>query len=528
MIAIGLVSKENLASLDTSVSRKQVSFARVYSSDTTIREVVENNSELWRLYRDSDEKSDRAFQLWDCTVHPPKDITGWPIEDFPDLSGPKSKTLHDAGAFPSAIWMVLPHGIPPNKFASSDYEDSQYNTYSKVESDGVGGTVEFMDPSLSGSGSSKPLPSQVIESVKRRFDGDKREAAESLQKAKVAQVQNKENERKRRRDRADKLDQRIKKLEDSSSNKNKKVSDQVRKMLVKSRATGDKRLKQQDRLYFECILDNGDEMKREFRFFSPQDTFARIADSFPKPTKTQGGNDMEVIMKHSLDGEADAEYRRFPMTMRVYEAIANKFINENTVDVLLIRWFADTADMTPSILDTKEDESIEDKPTQAMGPSVETSSQKEENIVKPGPGDVDEVLTEIIQQMDLSKNKGKKPKKVTPSIIKVRNMQIKSKAKGDAKRVPKVENRFFLDVVVVEMETKTASSSFQFLARTDPIERILQSVLPASKAEDCEFLALSKSEASAYKPFQDTSLSLDDAEKQGLLNSFDRLIVKRK
>merc|ERR1712161_179479 len=163
-----------------------LSFVSVFSSDTTIREVAENNVVLKKLFfgssdkvtvnidgDDDDDDDDvngnnngntdniREFILWDCTFHPPKDITSWPKKDFPDLQGFKSKTLHAAGMFPSGILICCSKGIVPNKLLSESNDayvdvDVQYNNSNNKKNnkninsvvDDKSMKIKFQDPNL--------------------------------------------------------------------------------------------------------------------------------------------------------------------------------------------------------------------------------------------------------------------------------------------------------------------------------------------------------------------------------------------
>jgi hypothetical protein len=135
-------------------------------------------------------------------------------------------------------------------------------------------------------------------------------------------------------------------------------------------------------------------------------------------------------------------------------------------------------------------------------------------------------LTETIKAMDDANSKGKKPKKNSAAAMKVRNMQIKSKAKGDVKRIPKVENRFFLEVVMIG-NAGTATSSFQFLAKTDLIERLLQNVASKTPPSEWDFL-VPTSESNKYETISNTSMPLAEAEENGILKSFERIILRSK
>jgi hypothetical protein len=104
-------------------------------------------------------------------------------------------------------------------------------------------------------------------------------------------------------------------------------------------------------------------------------------------------------------------------------------------------------------------------------------------------------------------------------------MQIKSKAKGDAKRVSKMENRFFLEVVLVQ--GGTATSSYQFLAKTDSIERLLQNISSSTASSDYDFVVPSSESDNSYNRIEETTMKLEDAEANNVLKCFDRIILRQ-
>lgn len=498
-------------------------FIRTYAADTTIREVAENVKPLWSLI-----SSQLEIGLWDCTYHPPKDITDWPTKEYPDHLGPKSKTLHDAGWFPSGTWLVLPKGVHPSQTSKTDYDDYQYNNQqciqrSKVQAPKNAPPVTFTDSTLA---SSKPMPSQLMESVTKRFETEE-ENEPSDEQAKLLRRQNQERLRQNEQERAQKLEGRIEKLEAESSEKNKSVSDQVRKMLVKSRATGNLNLKMQDRIYFQCLMDDGTDMKMDYRYFSPQDTFAKIPSTFPSR-----GNNSEVLVRRSNDDQGHS-YKRLPVTMRVYEAMAQSFLT-GQVDTLVIRWFQDGDEPTSSILEEKEAAaSANYVGVHMVDAEVATGDEKTdasalEVVDQPMVGAAqleDNELTEAILIMDEENSKGKKLKKKSTASDKVRSMQIKSKAKGDAKRVPKMENRFFLEVVLVQ--GGTATLSYQFLAKTDSIERLLQNISSSTVSSNYDFLVPSSDNSYKYNRIEETTMKLEDAEANDVLKCFDRILLRQ-
>ena len=683
------------------------STAHVYSSDTTVREVIENHKELWSLLSNNNNNDNDdlttgttatttatnntnpvVVTLWDCTLYPPKNITTWATTKYPNLVGSKSLTLHNAGWYPSATLICLPTGIDPTTITTSNnnnddpYVDVQYNTMSslttkttKTTTTGTGTTtstatgtagpvVEFQNKGLQ----STSKPSEIMTSlVLQRFDDnnnvvDSDNAAETRRKEDGPSSSTQRTmflqHKLRQRERAQKLDQRIEALErtmledddgdtndnDNTNNssmnkkkkmkKNQKVSKQVLRMLVKSRATGDGRLKLQDRLYFQCILlrddDNDDgnnndydkgtstTTTKEYRYFSPQDTFARISNSFQLPTSSSSSSTSsatlfssspslwtEVLCRlpssspssSSSSSSSSFSYRRFPVTMRIYEAIANGYLSDQ-IDTLIVRWYNDRDDATVlSVLDNDDDDENDehnnDNETNGMESNTnttmeqnQTESQQLNQIQQPmqthaGTSDgvnndvdmteaqsapindddnsttdddcfVDPALSALLQTLDDESGGGgsKKTKKKAMSsksiaaAIKVKQMKMKSKAKGDAKRI-KMEDRFFLDVVMVVGNT-SVTSNFYYLARPDPIERILQYVdddgttlkSSTTKTPEWEFLVVAIIKNSSnnnpeseyqFKRITDPSMSLKDLETKGnIIQSFDRLILRRR
>jgi hypothetical protein len=507
-------------------SNKALSIAKIYAADATIREVSEETSFLWELF-----SKDHKFKLWDVTSYPPKDITSWPTVDYPELTGSKSKTLQDAGYFPSGNWLVLPPDVLPSQFSTADYDDVQYNKHAGDEERGDGSKstiLEFAD----GSSAARPLPSQVMGSVTKRFETEEQLEKATNDEAIQLRIQNQVQRRKIELDRAKKLDERIKKLEENTSEKNKNVSDQVRRMLVKSRATGDKKLKMQDRVYFQCMLDDDGALTRtltkEFRFFSPQDTFARIAASF---SSKQGCTNSEVLIKRKDPDDASVTtYRRFPVAMRVYEAIADTYLTDQ-MDTMVVRWYPDGQSSTPSILEGPSSDQTASSGDVRMEDA--TSSQPPANLsqdmttVSTATASAslieDTVLSDAIRAMEEAENKGKKPKKKSASALKVRNMQMKAKAKGDTKRVPKVEDRFFLQVVLVD-STWRATSNPYFLARTDALQRLLSSISTIKDPSKWEFIVPQET-ANMFRVISEGAVILKDAEAAGILNCFDRIIL---
>lgn len=675
-----------------------LSTVNLYSADTTIREVIEGNTILWKLYsfygtasgtnqlQSSSTSTSTSssssltvpivpFNLWDCTLHPPQNITTWPLNDYPNLSGPKSLTLHSAGWFPSGTLLAIPSSRskdstdnhdetdydddddnvqllsqwlhpPGSGTTGSVYDDVQYNTIRRNNNstnshiNNQATRVEFKSSSFNQAQQQQqhkqehianlPLPSQVMASVANRFrtegDSGNNNKSHEEEEAIALRRRNKQQRIEKEQQRMSKLEQRIAILEQqqlqnkktnneetttrkNSNNNNKPVSDQVLKMLIKSRATGDTNLKMRDRIYFQSLLlfddidddNDNDGVTRNngpsstgkvYRYFSPQDTFAKIANTF-------GGRDDDSINKNNSNKEVLCRvqkmkrttsplkeqdnqgpisrpnnvegtiidcyvYRRFPMAMRVYEAISDGYLtNDNDssqVNTLIVRWYKHPHDATPSILEQEQQQNDDDDDDNSIVEGVDTPVEpyipitddmtaiEEGSLPHDMTGDgcfEDSTLLEAISVLDGTK--GKKSSSSSAAIVKVRQMKMKSKAKGDTKRIPKAENRFFLEVVVVERVSNNGTdggrggginvtSDYYFMARTDPLGRILQYVvLPSGSSgsttttattvtEEWEFLVLQ--DDGKFRPVRNVSVSLEEAEDQGIIKSFDRIILR--
>jgi hypothetical protein len=564
-------SKNDDDVLSSSSSSPTVSLSSIYSSDTTIREVFEGNEAIWKLLFDNNASYlPSTCKLWDCTIYPPVDITSWPLTDFPELLGPKSKTLHSAGWFPSGTILVIPPSMTPNQFSDlqSD-EDVQYNQTLSVGRHNDR-KVEFVDPTLlQRHCTDKPLPSQVMASVANRFDNDdsmsSAAAHDPQAEARLLQQQHKRERKQREMERANKLEARIARLEDqqqqqSNSNKNKAVSEQVLKMLVKSRAIGDPNLKMIDRLYFQCLVvteeaHNDDNaaavVVKEYRYFSPQDTFAKIANTFVMQDQTKNLRS-EVLCRRKMQSQNNkaeidapgAVHRRFPVAMRVYEAVAAGYLaGEGGVDSLIIRFYSEEEDPTLSILENdvedaggneqmkSEKVTAEDVPIEME--SLESVSSKEMSF-SPNPLDIefeDLNLAHAIHALDDKEDTKRKTstKKSSAAALKVKQMKMKSNSKGDTKRIPKMEDRFFLEVITISENESAATSTFCFLAKTDPLERILHYCDATTKVEpdSWDFLVPSEN-IGRFRPIRPTSTTTQVLEDQGVIRSFGRLILLRR
>ncbi|GKY91646.1 hypothetical protein MPSEU_000136500 [Mayamaea pseudoterrestris] len=530
-----------------SVNRKDNSLITICHdspADTSLRELFERATvecenrtpcTLWSLLIDHD-----GVSIWDCTMHPPKDVTDWPLGTFAETTGLRSKTLFDAGWFPSGKIYILANDVSIHDaigVSQDKYDDRQYNNQQIIQdaSDNIQTRVQLVGNDLP-LGQSQ-MPSQVLSAVTKRFMDDHQDAEQALAAAKMEQRRNKMKATAKERERNRKLDERIQKLDQQAQGKSKTVSEQVQRMLIKSRATGRPELQQHDRLYFRCLvldgIDDESAVKEEYRYFSPQDTMGRIASSFTVSADKQTEllvrrRVMPALMEH-CDGIA-FDYRRLPTLQRLHEAVFQGFISE--FDRLVIRVYdADNEAPTASVEEVDSftientESGGESMPIDADCPQVATNTKnscaKDGFEVATGP-----VYDRIMLQFTAldAKSKGKKP---SAAAVKVRQMQMKSKATGDAKRIKNVMDRFFVELIMAvdDGNNVTLTSSHIFLARTDTIERILAD-FPAhlcGSGWNNEFLVVTES---ALHRVTDTNMPLAEAERRGILKCFDPIILR--
>lgn len=469
--------------------------ANTFSADTTIREVVVKW--LWPLLGVSELQD--LSSIWDCTLHPPKNITDWPTILYPAESGPKSKTLFDAGWFPSGMWQILPRGISPK--ISSIAEDCQYNMQ-EVSLPLLTSNVQFADSSQQGM-----KPSQLLHSIETRFDADSDPFIDSdmaMQARRQMKIQQKQKEAKKHAA----LEAQIAKLKNSNQST---TTLQVRKMLTKSRCTGLVSLRPQDRVYLHIVVVNGDSTTEDFRFFSTQDSVARITS-----TMSPKGVPSELLVKYK------GRYRRLPVSTRLYEAITDGIIYE--VDSILIRVYnRDNDEPTSSVLDPDDNDEVNDSPTTMSEENKvrETTIDNTDNeaipcVVDHANVDFSPVDLGLLQSLLTNDHVDKysKKKKVSATSIKVKQMLLKSKAKGDKKRIPKMDDRFYFEILML------GGAGSYFMHRKDSLRRFIKDYLTTKhgirafvRSEMLQFLVLP------------LDVLFEQADQQGLLDNFGLIFI---
>lgn len=563
-----------------------------FSADTTIRDVWIAIRPLLSQHQEEEQTQKQQEQplllqndricIWDCTSHPPKNVTDWFAKDFTETQGPKSKTLYDAGWFPSGTLQVLRRGDLPQLARALDYDDAQYNNYRNISSPTMTITpasettmTSTLTSSVLWQGTAEPvLPSQILQSVSQRWQEDDDDDSNLHDKVQTDDQQSESVAARRlrlERERCRKLQEKILQLERKES----AVSQQVRRMLIKSRATGRDNLAMQDRVYLHCIVVGNESqiilqehetiLRDDFCFFSRQDTMGKIVETLVKSLapSTVNATDKDQFRAEFLirrptrlaaDNlqQDDAVYRRLPSTMRLYEAMADNLIQ--SFDSIVVRCYHHpTEQETTSIL---EDEGfkrndiarVEATTPEAVdaqldcpdgGPKVgeETVEQEECNPLVV----IDQGIANAIRAFEEKEAIKSRKKSSSTTSAKVRSMLIKSRAKGDTKRVPKMEDRFYLELVLLEETSNNNHKDFEghqyeansilqvFLAKSDRVERILRDCVAAAVVSYSKnvilYMAVDHITTAQFRRIEQLDMTLTEAERLGLIRPFDRMII---
>lgn len=570
-----------LNNIDDITEQNFYTYSKKWDADATVRTVIEgaivldvNGFEVHVTPLSLLEE--HLCRLWDCTQHPPVDITDWPLTIFCERSGfSKSRTLFEARWWPSATLQILAKNeqYQVSKDIGNDNLHSIKEPMSTSTTSRVKLTQQYENGHQIGD-KGLPLPSQVLASVTKRFFDDADIIDETIQ-ARATRQQNKLIASKKEELRIKRLYDKIQSVRACSKKalKNKNVSNQVQRMLIKSSAVGRKELRQEDRIYFRCliVLDCDDEDNKgnfedpkefdreQYRFYSMQDSVARILESFEsqKLALCNAQYESELLVKNRQSAEnkndKDVEsYGRISVLLRVYEAIAQGLLQN--FDEVMIRFFNPevlprTTEITQrndhqreqsfeftenTMTDTPMENNIDqDTASNAVGEKTtenESSSFDDSTTI--------ERLRNIIEMMDEKNLKTKRSKRQSASVQKVREMQMKSKAKGDTKRV-QMTDRFFFDLVILidnntDDGTCLSTAECCFLSKSDRISRIVQD-FSTKKATSLQWeiysvkLRLDTADndpSFMYQKINDTSITFREAEKQSHLNPFDRIIIR--
>lgn len=390
-----------------------IPFSHVLSADasfvdllTVLSRTLEVNSNQ-SSHRDSISSIFSSLCIIDASYHPPRIITSI-IQSHPDSSGPKSRTLHSMGWFPSGTVVVLSscadrdasamHGETEkqqreekllNKFVEWQsrnvlrHEEFGYNLPSSADKDrGVQTTTNLVLYSGLGTNHSsskdgnKLKPTDIFNAVQQRFQQD---SQSNIQRDGKLLGNQKRKQQRTEQQRHERLDTILNNLQSSQN----KTSAKVRNMLIKSRSVGDKKLRMEDRFHLEILFldDTGDDAKEDvgnndYRYFSRQTTAGKVASGVARSLGEDRAAEFLVSLEKSSQGEkktninslSGKKYRRLPNTMSLHDAQLAGWLNE--FDLVMIRIYLLHNDSrrinamvgpSKSVLDAEsDDESISD------------------------------------------------------------------------------------------------------------------------------------------------------------------------
>lgn len=490
---------------------------------------------LWELCQAVDAR------IWDCTLHPPTDVTQL-VREYPDLQGPSSLTLYAAGWFPSGSLQVLPNGMQPALPGYELYEDIQFpsagsgkvRAIAESSVDASQDSVLLLQtPTTVGTGisSSAPIkPSELLHSVTTRFVDV---GAVDDQHGKLMSRSTAENHNqavRHRHQRQERLYAQMTALRKQATS----TAEQVRRMLIKNTANGRHGLGMEDRIHLECYravesenADNDDILligeNVEYRFFSPQDTMGKVIDSFPRPVSNLRG-EVLVMMK----GTDVPSYRRIPTLLRLHEALDANYIHD--FDVVVLRFYdPQKSEATPTI--------VEDCAASIRFEGIQLSSTSTE-LMQINCSPTHTVITKCtlmdilnlqaaLCAWDEANSKHRKSTNINPSVVRVKHMQIKSKAHGDTRRI-KVENRFFFELVVAHGKTNAIQSITPvFMSLSDPIQRIRRDLIKTKDTTStCQFFVAKGFDNATILSISDPSRTFAEIQQQGILEPCVRIIVR--
>eukprot|EP00984_Skeletonema_dohrnii_P004319 scaffold1531_cov78-Skeletonema_dohrnii-CCMP3373.AAC.1 len=502
--------------------------------------------------------------ILDLSYNPVKNISSI-VRMNTELSGPRSKTLQSMNWYPSGKLCILPLPASTSMVDNTDIEkgdEVMLQRFLKWQSRNVVHDEDFAynDPALqnkqyatankkeesvqwTGVGADNNhqsmKPSEIFSAVSNRADNDDTHQEEKKPPAK------KKRSEKQRTQRLDNIIQNLART--SKDGKNKRVSDKVRTMLIKSRADGNKKLRMEDRFHLEllCLIDDGDNnmlasttaaskenSASSYRFFSRVTTAGRVASSVSGPI----GKSMSVEFLVSLNNI----YKRLPNTMSLHDAQQGGWLQE--FDTIVIRTFSLDRDcQSKSVLELESDANSDvDSEIGAEVMQVEdidlessagASLMDKQDVCNPETDKQDDHFQQRLHMVYNTTSADKSARKKKPVSKQVQRMLMKSKSTGNKGIKP--DDRVHLDIVIFNDDgsediSGACSSSFRFFSKRTSIEQ-LASTLQDKKGQTAEIFVAKPSATSslgcAYKQLPTTNLTLDEALKNGL-EDFGRIIVR--
>ncbi|GAX17990.1 hypothetical protein FisN_18Hh203 [Fistulifera solaris] len=463
-----------------------------FASDSTVHEVllafqIKGYSVLQLIEHDK-------VCLWDFTVYPAVNVT----KKFDATT-----TLFTAGWFPSARLHILPMGKVPLTASANAYDDEP-NTI--LEANDKIQHVSRTGQVLSG----RDKPSQLLQSAIDTSIPQEDEMA-----ARIIRNENRQNSALRQKERLERLQKQIQTLEQKSG----KTSIQVRKMLIKSRATGRQNLI--DRLHFKCYIvlddDEVEQSEEEYRFFSPQDTAGKVVESF---SQNRGARRGELLVTTK-----SGAYLRLPTLMRLYEAIEANYV-EDFMTVVIRFYDTGLCLETPNIEEGDKAFGSAEQICDDSAPATTVAALDKQEVSTTENFSAKTLMTlpqlaGALTALDSKAKKSGSSKPKTTTVDKVKQMQLKARAKGDGKRV-KLPDRFYFELVVVTKDCHIDRVEPVFLAQSDPLSRILRDHVAAPGRMLVHRVADS---CASFQMINDTSICFEDAIRKGVIAAFGRIIV---
>lgn len=513
------------------------SIASTFDTDSSLKEVVDfmldhlkytNSSTKDKIFTfnstvgEHESETARLVAI-DVTTHPPVDITST-IQKYGDKSGPKSITLYDMKWYPSGkVLLCLNDDVETKEFILSSglsglshLLDNNYE-YNKVTSESIRRVDSHSRSTL--------LPSQIFQAIQDRHVvndelrlKDSKRPLPSNSALESSIIQKERNKR---------LDAKLKDLDtklmsksgSKTANKNKRITKQVRNMLIKSRSEGESKLRQEERIYLELVVfqddfesceesgsdtivpqvtKNNKDVEPFFRFYSRATTIGKatstVLKKFQEKEKILNLSDENfmsefLISSPSPSGEKESStWCRLSNNMVFHDAIRKEYVRD--FDRVVVRIFnKKQATQTQSIEDfiSKKIEQIESVPVPVSGVDIQnnikmTEETNNNEAVEIPSQELDNSARKIslyinkeIKQFELHSSESDTKKKKSVRSAKsssatdkaknkkpkkvskqVQNMLMKSRSTGDKKL--KLEERVYIEVLVFQDHDKDNSS----------------------------------------------------------------------
>lgn len=286
-------------------------------------------------------------------------------------------------------------------------------------------------------------------------------------------------------------------------------------------------------------------------YFSRQDTVGRgILSVFTDPSRASSKRQCELLVRFpakTKDDRGVTTFRRLPNMMRVYEAIEQQLL-EPEVNKVVVRWYDPSCEQATTSVEEGSDnqEAIVSEEHPVIATAPETGVFMSRITSAEPPTAVENTDESILKYSDLAEclakhdeeEQKKSKRKITKSSTSdiVRQMLMKSKAKGDPKRI-KMEERFFLELVTVH--ESICETSLVYLGKKDTLNRILRDCVKSSISakykegeKNAEFIVPLQTHDSGgvsdanFQRLDDLEMTFEEAEAAQLLLPFGRLVLQ--